>query len=76
MAKSEIYGKQRTCLYITQGERGNLREKNTECFGSIESENTKCNSLKAPLKQFLGGPDRTMQALQRRPHTGTYKTAK
>lgn len=26
MANSEIYGKQRTCLYITQGESRNLRE--------------------------------------------------
>lgn len=27
MANSEIYGKQRMCFYITQGERGNLRKK-------------------------------------------------
>lgn len=40
MANSEIYGKQRMCLYITHRERKS--EEKTERFESTESENTKC----------------------------------
>lgn len=64
-------------LYNTGRERKSKKKtQNVLDQLKVEKKPTKCNSLKAPLKQFLGGPDRTMQALQIRPHTGTYKTAK